>query len=347
MRRVDAEHTFEVAATNDEQPVEALGADSADEALGVCVRLWCADWCLDHRDAFAVEDLVEGGAELAVAVMDQEAHPFEDACEAEVARLLGDPGARRVGRAASKVDAAAFEFDEEEHVEASERDRLDGEEIAGEHAGGLLAEELPPARAQAPRRGSKTIGKQDAPDRAWRRTQAQLQQLASDPRVAPARVLPREAHDKLADVIIDRRTAGASTRLRPLTTHELAMPAQKGLWRDDQAASALLRQDSRQHGEEGAIGRPQRRAPLLPPEYDELMSQNKQLDVFGELAAAAADQQTQHSREGEIGERKDHAPMLPSPATRRSKSKNVAPRPSATELRSPGEIWYPRARVNP
>jgi hypothetical protein len=88
MRRVDAEHTFEVAATDDEQPVEALGADSADEALGVGVRLWCADWFLDHRDAFAAEDLVEGGAELAVAVMDQEAHPFEDVCEAEVA-LVG------------------------------------------------------------------------------------------------------------------------------------------------------------------------------------------------------------------------------------------------------------------
>jgi hypothetical protein len=40
------------------------------------------------------------------------------------------------------VDAAPFEFDEEEHVEAVQRERLDGEEVAGEHAGGLLAEEF-------------------------------------------------------------------------------------------------------------------------------------------------------------------------------------------------------------
>jgi hypothetical protein len=73
------------------------------------------------------------------------------------------------------------------------------------------------------------------------------------------------------------------------------------------------------------------------------MSQNEQLDVFGELTAPAADQQPQHSREGEIGERKEHAPMLPSPATKRSKSETVA-RPSAIELRSPQQIWY-RARV--
>ena len=64
------------------------------------------------------------------------------------------------------------------------------------------------------------------------------------------------------------------------------MPVQKRLWHHDQTASALLRQDSRQRGKEGAIGRTQRRAPLLPPEYDELVPQGEQLDVLGELAAA-------------------------------------------------------------
>ena len=57
------------------------------EPFGVGVGLWCADRCVDHRDPFAAEDLVEGGAELAVAVVDQELHPFEDTGEAEVARL--------------------------------------------------------------------------------------------------------------------------------------------------------------------------------------------------------------------------------------------------------------------
>jgi len=93
---------------------------------------------VDHLDAFAAEDLIEGGGELAVAVVDQTPHSLEDAREAAVARLLGHPGARRVGRAARQMDAAAFEFEEEEHVEAAERDRLDGQEIASEHAGRLL-----------------------------------------------------------------------------------------------------------------------------------------------------------------------------------------------------------------
>jgi hypothetical protein len=96
------------------------------------------------------------------------------------------------------------------------------------------------------------------------------------------------------------------------------MPAQERLWRHDQAASAWLRQDSRERGKESAIGRAQRRSPFLPAEHHQLMSQHEQLDVLSEFAAPAADQQPQQSREGEIGEGKEHAPMLPSPATKRS-----------------------------
>jgi hypothetical protein len=93
------------------------------------------------------------------------------------------------------------------------------------------------------------------------------------------------------------------------------MPAQKRLWRHDQAAPGL-RQDGRQRRKEGTIGRAKRRAPLLPSENDELMSQHEQLDVLSEFAAPTADQQPQQSREAEIGEGKQHAPMLPSPRYR-------------------------------
>src|SRR5436190_12306553 len=108
------------------------------KALGIGVCLRRTDRCLDDPDSFAAEDLLERGGELAVAVVDQESHPFERSAEAEVARLLGHPAAGRVGRAARQVDAAAFELDEEEEVEAAERDRLDGEEIAGERARGFV-----------------------------------------------------------------------------------------------------------------------------------------------------------------------------------------------------------------
>jgi hypothetical protein len=136
--------------------------------------------------------------------MDQEAHPVEQSREAEIARLLRYPGAGRIGRATGEVDAAACEFDEEEHVEAAQRERLDCEEIAGVHARSLLAEEVAPALARAPRRRPKTVAQQDAPDRARRHTHTELEQLAGDPRVPPARVLARDAQHELK-----RRSIGA------------------------------------------------------------------------------------------------------------------------------------------
>jgi hypothetical protein len=55
---------------------------------------------VDDVDPFAAEDLVEGAAELAFAVVDQKPHPLERTHEAEVPRLLAHPGAARIGGAA-------------------------------------------------------------------------------------------------------------------------------------------------------------------------------------------------------------------------------------------------------
>jgi hypothetical protein len=90
------------------------------------------------------------------------------------------------------------------------------------------------------------------------------------------------------------------------------MPAQQRLWRHHQSVAPAGWEQSRERRKQRAIGWPQQRAPLLPSEHGELMPQDEQLNVFGELAAAVRGQQPQHSREGEIGERKEHAPMLSS-----------------------------------
>jgi hypothetical protein len=92
-----AKHALEVASVHDQQPVEALGASGADEALGDRVRLWRLHRRLDDLDPFACEDGVEVAGELAVAVADQEAKRSWSFRErpGELARLLGDPGAGR------------------------------------------------------------------------------------------------------------------------------------------------------------------------------------------------------------------------------------------------------------
>jgi hypothetical protein len=74
----DAKDTLEMAPVHDQQPVEALGADGADEALRNGVRSRCADRCADDLDALACEDRVEVACEFAVAVADLKARSGAD-----------------------------------------------------------------------------------------------------------------------------------------------------------------------------------------------------------------------------------------------------------------------------
>ena len=64
---VNAECVLEVAVA-DEDSVETISAESADPALGVSVRVRRLGRRVDHPDALTPEDLVEGVAELRVAV---------------------------------------------------------------------------------------------------------------------------------------------------------------------------------------------------------------------------------------------------------------------------------------
>ena len=62
------------------------------------------------------------------------------------------------------------------------------------------------------------------------------------------------------------------------------MPAQKSLGSDAQPLPTPLWQEPDERSEEGAIGWPERRTIRLPSEHCELVAQDEQLDVFGELA---------------------------------------------------------------
>jgi hypothetical protein len=115
---VDAEYVLEMAATEDQDPVETISAESSDPALGVGVRVRHLDRRADHPDALRSEDLVEGVAELRVAVVDEKAERLLVAePHDQVARLLGDPTAVRIRRAGVVLDPSGRERDEEEDVD--------------------------------------------------------------------------------------------------------------------------------------------------------------------------------------------------------------------------------------
>ena len=99
-------------------------------------------------------------------------------------------------RHAQHVQVAVADLEYEQHVEPLQGERaVDVEEVHREHAGGLCAQELPPAGVGVPhRRRWDAVALQDAPDGRGADAVAELEQLALDPQIPPARILSRHPH---------------------------------------------------------------------------------------------------------------------------------------------------------
>src|SRR5919106_4559797 len=154
MANVGLEDALEVATGEDEQPVEALGPNGSDPSLTESIGTRSPDGSADHLQPLGCEHVIEGTAELGVAVMDEkpQRHFSLVKVEREVPRLLDHPGLIGVRRATGEVDTPGGELDEYQHVDALEPHGFDGEEVACHHARSLLGQELSPGRAASTRR---------------------------------------------------------------------------------------------------------------------------------------------------------------------------------------------------
>ena len=154
---------------------------------------------------------------------------------------------------AQDVQVAVADLEHEQDVEPPQRHRaVDVEEVDGQHAGGLGAQELPPAGVGVPRRRRwDPVALEDPPDRRGADAVAEFEQLALDPPVSPARVLPRHPYDQRGEDVVDRWPSGP-VRVGPPLAHEVAVPAQDGA-RGDQA---MAPQCSGQPPDQGGEARP-------------------------------------------------------------------------------------------
>jgi hypothetical protein len=131
-----------------------------------------------------------------------------------------------MGSNSEEVDLSRRQFGNEQHVELFERHGVNDEEVRGEHAVCLRAEELRPGRS-APRRRSETMSAQDPTDRTGSNTDIKLSQLALETDASPASVLPTETNDEVNEFIVYRRT----TRPRcVLHRRHLRLPASRCHW---------------------------------------------------------------------------------------------------------------------
>ena len=147
----------EVARSGDQEVVEAFAAQRPDEALRDCVRPRRMDRGADDADVGAAEYRVEGGAELAVPIADQEPKLGGAVAEGhrQVAGLLGDPAAGGMGGDPGEVYPAAAVLDHHQDVDAAQEDGVDVGEVDREDRVGLRGEELSPGRAGASRGGDR------------------------------------------------------------------------------------------------------------------------------------------------------------------------------------------------
>lgn len=157
VRRVLVQHGAQVAFTEDQHPVGALGSGGAYPAFreGVHLRrLWGG---LEDLDAVAGEHRVEGLGELGVAVPDQEAERVGAVPELEekIAGLLGDPVTGGMRGNAEDVDCSGADLHHEEDVQALQGDRaVNVEEVSRQQGVGLRVQERTPGvLGRAGRRG--------------------------------------------------------------------------------------------------------------------------------------------------------------------------------------------------
>jgi hypothetical protein len=173
----------------------------------------------------------------------------------QVPGLLGDPGAGRMGGHPDDVDLAGGDLDEEQHVDPFEQHGVDGEEVAGQHRVRLRGEELFPGRPGPPRRRVDAGLVENVPDRAGRYLVAQADQLTLNPAMPPRRVLGGQPQHQLADLLVDRWSAGPGMRVRPAPGDQLPMPAKQRRRGDEERRPAGPGQQPGQGGQHHPVGR--------------------------------------------------------------------------------------------
>jgi hypothetical protein len=190
--------------------------------------------------------------------------------------------ARRDARHAQHMHVAVADLKHEQHIEPPQRERaVDVEEVDREHAGGLGAQELPPAGVGVPQRSRRDpVALEDPPDRRGVDAVAECEQLALQPDVSPARVLPRHSHHQGDQDVVDRRTSRMA-RVGPSSADKAAMPAQDRVRSDHVAAPQRAGQPPHERGQYGPVRPVQSRLWVGAAQDGDLVTQHEKLDVLG------------------------------------------------------------------
>lgn len=225
-----AQRPSQTAFTEQHHPPQALALDRPHEALRISVRVRRAVGGRDELKPLALERALPRPRELRVAVAEQHAVAAEEAVflVSQLPRDLRHPRAVRIRRRAGDLHDARLQVDHEERVEcdqAARRPDLAGEEVRRRDLAPVALQEGAPRRGPL-RRRLQPLVLQDARDRRATDAVAELQHLALDARIAPGRVLRRQAHDEPPDLPPHPAPPLRRLLVRPLLRDQRPVPAQ-------------------------------------------------------------------------------------------------------------------------
>jgi hypothetical protein len=120
---------------------------------------------------------------------------------------------------------------------------------------------------------------------------------------------PRD--DQLLYVVVQRWSCVAAVRVGPHAGDQ-AVPAPQGVRGDEQARPAVAWQEAADRGEQGAVGGFQPGSWELASEDGELVAQDQDLQVLGDVAAGEQGEGLDGAGQREVGESGQHARSSPS-----------------------------------
>ena len=211
-----------------------------------------------------------------------------------------------MGGDAGQMDPPGLQFDEEQHIQPSQPDRVDGEEVARHDPGSLLAQERPPGRGRSPWGGVEAVAAQGGADHRRRDAHAKVEQFALDALVAPARVLPGQADDQLLHLLVQWRPAGLAIRVGPGAGYQPPVPAQQRLGLDQEARPAGAGQHAADCGEQRPVGGFEPGPRDLAAQDGELVAQDQDLQILGGVTASEQHQQLDGPAQRQVGEVREH-----------------------------------------
>src|SRR6516225_4992761 len=138
------QHLLQMTLIEDENVVQALAPDGSHPALSDGVGSRRSDWRANLGNTNIAHPAIECGTVSAVAVMNEKSWRLAIP-SAAFDHLLSRPRGGGTRRHVHVENLPAGVIDHEEHIQRSERDRSDAEEVARPDLRAVLPQERPPA----------------------------------------------------------------------------------------------------------------------------------------------------------------------------------------------------------